>query len=304
MINNLVGESMVSVQGDCEHLLEGVKDLIVEELKGSSLRSVIDKFEDILGGGKMLRARLTLRVGTANGLSEDVMMRAAAAVEMMHAASLLHDDVIDGGKLRRGEPAFWVREGVPGAILLGDLLVCKAIAVLSGLDEGRLMNKFIEFSSEMCDAEAEQELVMRGHDMDWAQTVSVARRKTGSLFAFAASAGAVDESMRTALQESGYAIGTAYQLADDILDAYGDVGTSDKTLGKDADREKTTAAASWRLENVDPLAYIDDLCKESRTRLAKWPQVIAAWDEYYYCDVEPTVKQFVERFSLEAVSQG
>jgi geranylgeranyl pyrophosphate synthase len=303
MIHNILGAEEVNLSDDSNLALNGVKDLIVSAVKDSSLCSVVDKFEDILNGGKMLRARLVLRVGSVSDVDRDVLLAASAAVEMIHAASLLHDDVIDGGKLRRGEPALWVREGVQGAILFGDLLVCKAIGVLLGVGEGRLMTSFIKFTSEMCDAEVEQELVLRGGEMKWAQAVSTARRKTGSLFAFAGYAGAgADEDKRLALSESGYGIGTAYQLADDILDAFGDAETSNKTLGTDANRSKVTAAESWKLENIEPISYIDNLCVESRSRLDQWPELQDAWDKYFNNDIGPTIGRFVEKFSLEAVS--
>ncbi len=303
MIHNILGGEKVNLSDDSDLALNGVKDLIVSAVKDSSLCSMVDKFEDILNGGKMLRARLVLRVGSASDADRDVLWAASAAVEMIHAASLLHDDVIDGGKLRRGEPALWIREGVQGAILFGDLLVCKAIGVLLDVGDGRLLKPFIKFTSEMCDAEVEQELVLRGSETNWAQAVSTARRKTGSLFAFAAYAGAgADEDKRLALSESGYGIGTAYQLADDILDAFGDAETSNKTLGTDADRSKITAAKSWKLANVDPISYIDGLCEKSRARLDAWPELQAVWDKYFYSDIGPTIGRFVEKFSLEAVS--
>jgi geranylgeranyl pyrophosphate synthase len=262
----------------------------------------MDRFEGVVGGGKMLRSRLALRIGSANGVEDEVLVRAAAAVEMMHAASLLHDDVIDGGEIRRGEPAFWVREGASGSILLGDLFVCKAIRLLSDVADGRLIVPFVNYAAEMCDAEVEQELILRGEDLEWDTAVDVARRKTGSLFAFsgAAAAGA-DVELQAQLAECGYAIGTAYQLADDILDAYGDEETSDKTLGRDAARKKNTAASVSKLDNVNPLSYIERLTKESRKSLEGCPTLQEAWDEFYAHDIGPAMSRFVEKFSLETV---
>jgi geranylgeranyl pyrophosphate synthase len=276
--------------------LAAARDMMIDSFRSTSLAPVIDDIKGAICDGKMLRARLTFSVGSANNVSQDILLRAAAAVEMVHAASLLHDDVIDGGNLRRGAPSFWKRKGVSGAILLGDLLVCKALQLLNGTGSGRLGMMLVQLAEEMCDAEAEQELVAIGTTGDWERCVSIARRKTGSLFAFAAvAADGSDENLTKALLESGHRIGTAYQLADDILDARGTSVGDGKDLGKDAIKGKLTSVSAAGGSDAPARRCISDLYATSAELLSPWPSIHNAWNKYLETDFNPVVKLFAER---------
>lgn len=289
--------------------LDAVHDLMLDSLRKTALGPVIDELSGAIGGGKMLRARLTLKVGSATDAPRDTLRRAAAAVEMVHAASLLHDDVIDGGLLRRGVPSFWKKKSVSGAILLGDLLVCKAVQMLDGIENGRLGGMLVRQAAEMCDAEAEQELVTGGNAKDpgfaggcagasWEKGVSVARRKTGSLFAFAAAAtDGSDEKRGAALLEAGYRIGTAYQLADDLMDACGESVRDGKDLGKDALNGKLTSVSALRRTNMLVLQSIRDLREDSWRLLIAWPALKNAWNEYLANDFDPVIALFAGEYS-------
>ena len=271
-----------------------VHDLMLDCVRSSSLAPIIDEISGSIGGGKMLRAGLCLKVGTVCGTSHDTLIRSAAAVEMIHAASLLHDDVIDDGYLRRGAPTFWSKKGVSGAILLGDLLVCKAMQLLIGKKESRQGGLLVNLVGVMCDAEVEQELITRGTIIDLEKCTSLARRKTGSLFAFAAAAGdSCDGDRSDALMEAGYRLGTAYQLADDLLDASGAAVGDGKELGKDAIRG--TAMFVLKTSNTDASArlLIDDLCRSSSELLAPWPELKNVFDEYLNSNFAPVVSRFV-----------
>ena len=274
--------------------LDAVHDMIMDSLRETSLAPVIEGLSGAILGGKMLRARLTLKVGLATGAPRDTLLRAAAAVEMVHAASLLHDDVIDGGLLRRGVPSFWKKKSVAGAILLGDLLVCKAVQMLDGIENGRLGGMLVRLAGEMCDAEAEQELVTDECGASWEKCVSVARRKTGSLFAFAAAAtDGSDEIREAALLEAGYRIGTAYQLADDLMDACGEPVRDGKDLGKDAVRGTSTSVSASHNADIHVRQCIDELCASSSMLLSSWPSVRNAWNEYLRGDMVPVIYRFV-----------
>ncbi|MDP6848973.1 MAG: polyprenyl synthetase family protein [Kiritimatiellia bacterium] len=288
-----------------ESAIASVVDTAVDSLRGTSIGDAVDDILPMITGGKMLRARLVLRIGAVVGVRVDVLNCYAAALEMIHAASLLHDDVIDSSERRRGMPSFWVARGTSGAILLGDLLMCRALTMVGRQDNSSVRDDLLQAVEEMCDAEAEQELMLRGAEPDWATCISTARRKTGALFAFAASCcvDPEDASMKASLAESGYEIGTAYQLADDILDAYGDAAKAGKSLGNDAPSEKVTAASVFKNGGgVDPIAYVEDLCSASVERLSPWPRVRAAWREYMQEDLRPVIGRFVEHFEGELVS--
>ena len=127
----------------------------------------------------MLRSRLVLDIGGANGIDEKTLINAAAAVDIIHGASLLHDDVIDGGLLRRGAPTFWKKYGTNGAILFGDLLVFKGLNLLIEVNRLDLLQELIDMSSHVCRSEVEQELVLRGSPGTWEECEQIARAKTG-----------------------------------------------------------------------------------------------------------------------------
>jgi geranylgeranyl pyrophosphate synthase len=279
-------------------------DETVKAIRGSlsktSLRPLMPALEALTGGGKLLRARLIFRIGLNVGVEERTLVHAAASVELVHAASLVHDDVIDGSVIRRHAPAFWVENGAAGAILVGDMLFCEAMRLLDHIERPDLMPLLIRFTSEMCDAEAEQSLLQRGAIPTRENCLRLARRKTGSLFAFAARvAGGRDEPLCAALEEAGYALGTAYQLADDILDAFGDDAGSDKSLGLDARQRKVTAATAWAGDHAAVLGNIDALRARSAEALSAWPAVRAAWTDYVALDIQPCLDAFTSGLVAE-----
>ena len=247
----------------------------------------------MLAQGKMLRARLAIWIGRENKIEPDVYLRVAAAIEIIHGATLLHDDVIDGGTLRRGAPTFWKEHGINGAILLGDLLVFKSLNLLSSLKQSYILKELIEMAGVLCTAETEQELILRGSLGTWAECEQIARNKTGSLFAFTAFAvgGDDDEARRDALKEAGFQLGTAYQLADDILDASDNENVAGKTLGQDHVRGKTTAISATLNAPADAKAYVMALCKASSDPLTDWPEIKSAWDEFVDSTILPVLEK-------------
>ncbi len=273
--------------------LEEVRTLMVSSLEETSLRFLLNDSKNIIGQGKMLRSRLIFRVGKRSGVARDLLVHAGAAVDMIHAASLLHDDVIDGGLLRRQEPTFWVKRGIPGAILVGDFLLFKAIEIMCRVEDVRFVHSFVKYTGEVCQGESEQELLFRGQSADWSTCVRIARKKTGALFAFSGGiCGGTDESLVNVLTESGYLVGTAYQLADDILDAKGDPGLSDKTLGTDEVHAKMTAMCSFPLD-IDSVKEIHKLCSTAKKSLESWPKIQEGWKEYMAKDMGPVLQKNV-----------
>jgi geranylgeranyl pyrophosphate synthase len=281
-----------------EAQLQEVRALMARSLGETALSRLAGDSHQWLGSGKMLRSRLCLRLGEALGTPLPSLLHACAAVEMIHAASLLHDDVIDGGFIRRNLPTFWVERGVSGAILVGDLMLFKALDLLGNVENGRLVHALVRMTGEVCDAETEQELVLRGKTPTWPNCVAIARRKTGALFAFAAFAAAGPEAdLAGVMQESGYAVGTAYQLADDILDVSGLEDEAGKTLGTDEARMKTTAASAAATTGVDPVAYIDDLCEQAESALTPWPVAHRAWRQFVDEDFRPSIERPLAAFA-------
>ena len=193
--------------------------------------------------GKMLRTRLASRLAGHDcvRLGRSVLGRVCAAVEMAHAASLCHDDVIDGAVVRRGRASLWRQTSPSAAVLVGDLLFCKAFALLLETEGGRYARIFLDKVSEMCEAETEHELSLRGEILSEETCLRINRGKTGPLFGLVGHVcGGKDSVLSGSLEEAGYRIGTAYQLADDLCDAIGNEKRMGKTLGTDSARGKFT----------------------------------------------------------------
>jgi geranylgeranyl pyrophosphate synthase len=291
---------------DVERYIRDVTGTIRDALEGTSLKPLMGQVSGSLYGGKMLRSRLAGRVGSAAGVPVGTLVRGGAAIEMLHAASLLHDDVIDGANMRRGAPSFWVSRGTSGSVLVGDLMTCLAFSLVMEDGSRELTAEFINRSREMCEAEVEQELVRR-ESPDWKVSIDFARRKTGSLFAFVGYlAGSQTPELAATLRECGYLAGTAYQLADDLFDGYGDQASSDKSLGLDAMKPKVTAVSGWRHDRAgapeDPVAFIEELCARAEALLAGTPAVQTAWREYMRMEFSPSIAKFVKGFSSGTAS--
>jgi geranylgeranyl pyrophosphate synthase len=273
-----------------ETQIKQVQAAMIGCLRDTNLTKLLPNNKNLMGNGKMLRSRLVLSVGNANDVHEQVLINAAAAVDIIHGASLLHDDVIDGGILRRGAPTFWKKYGVNGAILFGDFLVFKALHLLVEVERQDLLQELIDMSTHVCRSEVEQELILRGTPGTWVECEEIARAKTGSLFAFAAVAGGDGtREQADALRESGFILGTAYQLADDVLDASGNEAVSGKTLGTDNARGKTTAITATRDAPEKPVEYIFSLLDDSLCRLQPWPALHTAWKGFLDKTMKPVL---------------
>ena len=280
--------------------LKAVRSLMLDCLRDTKIAKLLPPKNNIMGSGKMLRAQLTLQLSKTNGIDEKTGIHAAAAVEIIHGASLLHDDVIDGGVLRRGAPTFWKNHGVNGAILLGDLLVFEGLNLLIQVNRIDLLKELIQMATQVCRSEVEQELLLRDHLGSWEECEAIARSKTGSLFAFSAVAGASPDLHQTrALREAGFILGTAYQLADDILDCSGNEAVSGKTLGKDQERGKTTAITATKNAPENPIEYIESLLVASTEQLQPWPELHRIWNHFLTVTMKPVLDKHLTAKSFK-----
>lgn len=190
----------------------------------------------VAAGGKRLRPLLTVAAARAAGATGDIEapIKLAAAVEFIHTATLLHDDVVDASQLRRGKVAAHLIWGAPSSVLVGDFLFARAFELMVETGQMRALGILARASSVIAEGEVLQ--LTRAHDLNLDQEtyLRIISAKTAELFAAAAEAGAVgagagDKTVE-ALRSYGLNLGLAFQLADDALD-YG--GTSD-VLGKNA----------------------------------------------------------------------
>lgn len=224
-------------------------DRAIDALPGGDLR---DAMRYAVQGGKRLRAFLVMESARLHGVADDAALPVAAAVEALHAYSLVHDDLpaMDDDDRRRGQPTVHVRWTEATAILAGDALQTLAFGLLAdprlGAAEGRvrLVAALAQASGaagmvwgQALDIAAET----AGTPLDLAAITELQGGKTGALIRFAATAGpliAGDDA--AALDRYAVALGLAFQIADDILDVTGDEAVTGKRVGKDAGAGKAT----------------------------------------------------------------
>ncbi len=243
-----------------------------------------------LSSGKMLRTRFAARLARSSrpGPNRAALEGACAATELIHAASLCHDDLIDGGLIRRARPTVWRAAGPACAILIGDALIFEAILLLLDAGDGRYVKSFASKIREICDAEIEQELKLRGKPLDVPTCLRIARGKAGPLFGFVGQVcGGDDAALSEALEEVGYLVGTAYQLADDLLDVVGEERVAGKTLGLDSKRLKRTLPQLAENPLRVTQEHIGDLLGSALDSLEAWPRVRGALAEFLDQDLRP-----------------
>lgn len=229
--------------------------------------------------GKMLRTRLAYALAEPEQL--DGLVVPCAATEMVHNATLFHDDVIDGASLRRNQPTLWRTVGETGAILLGDLFFCCSVELLVCSPRPELARAFVGKVREVCATEACHELLFRDAHADTATALRLARGKTGALFAFTALAcGGADARRTAALEEAGYRLGTAYQVADDLLDELGSEAAAGKTLGTDRKRGKFTLAQQAGLPLPEIRATLEGLLAGGHEQLTPWPALAGRYEDF------------------------
>lgn len=248
--------------------------------------------------GKMLRTRLAAQLAAAvvGAPSALTVARVYAATEMVHTASLCHDDVIDCGLIRRGLPTLWRLTSPSGAVLVGDMLLCEAVDIILQTEGGRHLNAFVARVREVCAAELEQEVKLRGKRLDLATCLRLARGKTGPLFAFTACiCGGEDEVLSAALEEAGYRVGTAYQLADDLVDVLGREEVAGKTLGTDTKRAKFTLADASEEGQRAVREQIAELCGSALDCLRVWPRARRALGQFLADDLRPVFSRYGHR---------
>jgi len=223
----------------------------------------------VTSGGKRLRPALVLitaRWAAPDSAPSQLVLPVAAAVEMLHAATLLHDDVIDDATLRRGRPAARCTWGNTVSVVAGDLLLVRALSLMGRAGLHRLDQLTTSTLEQLVLGEVEQ-LERRGRlDLDLPTFERIASRKTASLFSLAAAGGAIlagtPEPELEALQQFASWAGIAFQLSDDLLDLCG----SPQSLGKAVGQDLATGAIT--LPVADVLASDEDLRRELRACLA------------------------------------
>jgi octaprenyl-diphosphate synthase len=224
--------------------LAAVDTMIRARLK-STVPLVDQVAEHIIGGGgKRLRPLLCVLAGRACGIDSDKHIEAAAFIEFVHTATLLHDDVVDGSQKRRGRATANNIFGNQASVLVGDFVYSRAFQMMATVGSQRVMEIMSDATNVIAEGEVLQ--LMNAHDPETTEQryLEVIYRKTGRLFEAGAEVAAVlanaPVAHQVALSRYGKHLGTAYQLVDDVLDYRSDPATRGKNLGDDLAEGKPT----------------------------------------------------------------
>ncbi|MHC4110742.1 MAG: polyprenyl synthetase family protein [Planctomycetota bacterium] len=178
----------------------------------------------------------------------------AAIVELIHNATLLHDDVIDGGQKRRGQPTVNSLCGNESAVLLGDFLLSKAFKICAELGP-EITNIVAATAVRVCEGELKQITERQNWQLSESEYIDIITEKSAALFSscclLGGFLGGASETQIVSLTDFGLNAGIAFQITDDLLDIIGDEGETGKTLGSDIDKNKLTLAVIHLLRIVD-----------------------------------------------------
>jgi octaprenyl-diphosphate synthase len=235
--------------------LQTVKELVRDDLVAvdavirASMKSAVPLVDQvaehiIAGGGKRLRPLIVLLAARACGYRGSSHIDAAAFIEFIHTATLLHDDVVDGSERRRGRHTANSVYGNSASVLVGDFVYSRAFQMMAAIGSQRVMEIMSQATNVIAEGEVLQ--LMNAGDPDTTQQryLEVIYRKTAKLFESGAEVAAVlagaSPSQQRALAEYGKHLGTAYQLIDDVLDYQSDPAERGKNLGDDLAEGKPT----------------------------------------------------------------
>lgn len=198
----------------------------------------------IAAGGKRLRPAILLLMCGALGYTDAQRFNMAAVVEFIHTATLLHDDVVDESTLRRGRPTANEAFGNPASVLVGDFLYSRAFQMMVDAKDMRIMQILADATNVIAEGEVMQLVNMHDASLDETAYLRVIRSKTAKLFEASARLAAILSHSTPEVEDAcaayGQALGTAFQVIDDVLDYDGDAAEMGKNLGDDLREGKAT----------------------------------------------------------------
>lgn len=210
----------------------------------------------LTAGGKRIRPLLTLLAANALGHTHQQHIPLAAAIELIHTATLLHDDVVDNSTLRRGNQTANGIWGNEASVLVGDYLYSRAFQLVVDLKNAEILSIFADATNLIAEGEVIQ--LTHCYDPDMTETAyyDVIQRKTAKLFEVAAQTGAVlanpHTEQMTAIKQYGLSLGMAYQLIDDAMDYHSSANEMGKNTGDDLAEGKSTLPIIYAMQHATP----------------------------------------------------
>ena len=281
--------SIHSIASKREPSLDALMALVAADMNGVN-SVILDRMQSkvglipelaghlIAGGGKRMRPMLTLACANLLGYTGTRHHKLAAAVEFIHTATLLHDDVVDGSGMRRGKRTANLIWGNPASVLVGDFLFSRAFELMVEDGSLRVLRILSHASAVIAEGEVEQLTAQRRIETDEEQYLEIIGAKTAALFAAACRVAPVvaeaSEEAELALESYGKNLGIAFQLTDDVIDYASDEATMGKGVGDDFRDGKMTLPvilayargseedrAFWREAIAEGRASDDDLAQ-------------------------------------------
>lgn len=272
--------------------LERVNALIRERMASEHAPRIPEVTAHLIeAGGKRLRPMLTLAAARLCGYDGDHHIRLAATVEFIHTATLLHDDVVDESRQRRGRPTANLLWDNKSSVLVGDYLFARAFQLMVEPGSLRVLEILSNASATIAEGEVLQLTAAQDLRTDEGTYLKVVRGKTAALFSAATEAGAVlagaDDAEVEALFTYGDALGIAFQIADDLLDYGGTTAAIGKNVGDDFRERKLT------------LPVIKTVAKADEAERAFWRRVIEKGDQREG-DLEQALRLMARHRAMEA----
>lgn len=240
----------------------------------------------LFSGGKRLRPLLTVLSARMCGYSGNYEKTLSVVFEYLHAATLLHDDLVDGALLRRGKPVAHSVWDIPTAVLVGDFLLARSLSIAAETGLPGIIKIIAEITENMSQGEIHQLSRKGALDLSEAEYMEIIQRKTAFLFQGACRVSAImagsPEAAESALSKYGYNLGIAFQMADDLLDYTMDTGALGKAVGADLKEGKVTLPVIYALQAASSkdLDFIIKIIKDTNFTRGDFEKLIGLLKKY------------------------
>ena len=206
-------------------------------------------------GGKRIRPAICILVAKAFGYSGDDLIRLASSIELLHTATLIHDDVVDESQMRRGKESIQKKWDNAHGVLVGDFVYSKAFQLMASFDNPNIIRALANATNRISEGEVLQLSLKNQDQLTERQYFEIIDRKTAELFKVSSVTAGIlsdcNESQLNSLAQFSTSLGIAFQIQDDILDYYGDENLTGKKVGKDYEEGKFTLPIIIALRNTD-----------------------------------------------------
>jgi octaprenyl-diphosphate synthase len=288
----LIGETRISPDKDqlWRRAVEPVESFL--ESVARRLSAQVDSFDPevavharyaLTSQGKQLRSTLVGLSAGAAGRIDDSVITVAAIIEMVHLATLVHDDIMDEASLRRRRPTLAANWGNQISVLVGDCLFAHALKLAAGFPKPDICRAVSAATKTVCSGEILQTLRRQDKAMTRDEYFRILQMKTAELFALSCDLGAVQgggtEPHRAALRRFGLDLGIAYQVYDDCLDLFGTEAAAGKSLGTDLACGKVT---------LPVLVVLESATEETAGEIRRW---LGHWDGKHEADLQHLLTQ-------------